>query len=665
MTILGIAMHLPLQEPILIFFVVLSIILATPIALKFFHIPSLTGMILAGVAIGPHGFHILNRDTSIVLFGTVGLLYIMFTAGLEIDLSDFKKNRKKSLVFGALTFLVPMLLGTPSVHYILGYNWTSSILLASIFASHTLISYPILSKMGVSKLETVNVTVGGTLITDTASLIVLAAVVGSAQGEVDFYFWAKLGISIAIFATVVLVGFPLLGRWFFRAVQDSVSQYIFVLAMVFLGAILAELAGLEPIIGAFFSGLALNRLIPHTSALMNRTEFVGNAIFIPFFLISVGMLVNLKSLFEGKEAIITASVMIVVGLIAKWIAAYASQKILKYNKVERNLIFGLSSSRAAATLAAALIGYKIGFFGEDVLNGTVIMILVTCLVSSFIVEKNAKILATQKDNASAHSEKVTERILVPISNPKTVESLINLAVLIKDPESEHPIYALAVVRDNDEAKDRILSSTKMLEKAIHHASASDTLTQIITRVDLNISNGIIRAAKDIVASDILIGWNPKLTAKDRIFGTLLTNLLENSETMIWVGKWDLPMNSARKITVVVPEYAQYEHNFEFWIGKIKYLAKNLGGKLSIYSPTKTLKKIEETLMEIKQDKDVAYLEFKDWTDILNIRNSLSKDDLLISVLSRKGSISYDEAMESIPRLLSQNLKESNFILLYP
>lgn len=665
MITLGITLQFPLHEPILIFFVVLFIILITPLVLKFFHIPALTGMILAGVAIGPHGFHILNRDTSIVLFGTVGLLYIMFTAGLEIDLSDFKKNRNKSMVFGALTFFIPMLLGTPSVHYLLGYNWTSSILLASIFASHTLISYPILSRMGISKLETVNVTVGGTLITDTASLIVLAAVVGSAEGNVDIYFWIKLIISIAIFAIVVLAGFPILGRWFFRAVQDSVSQYIFVLAMVFLGAILAELAGLEPIIGAFFSGLALNRLIPHTSALMNRTEFVGNAIFIPFFLISVGMLVNLSSLFESKTAIITASVMIIIGLIAKWIAATFSQILLEYNKVERNLIFGLSSSRAAATLAAALIGYKIGLFGEDVLNGTVIMILVTCLVSSFIVEKNAKILATQKEDDSNETDKVVERILVPIANPKTVESLINLAVLIKNPESQHPIYALAVVRDNNEAKDRILSSTKMLEKAIQHASASDTLTQIITRVDLNISNGILRAAKDIVASDILIGWNPKLTAKDRIFGTLLTNLLENSETIIWVGKWDLPMNSARKITLIVPEYAQYEHNFDLWVGKIKYLAKNLGSKLNIYSSEKTLKKIEDTLVDMKQSSDVSYFPLKDWKDILNIRNSSSRDDLLIVVLSRKGSISYDESMETTPRFLSQNLKDSNFILLYP
>jgi Kef-type K+ transport system membrane component KefB len=662
---LGFHLHLPIQEPILIFFVVLLIILVTPIVLKFFRIPSLTGLILAGVAIGPHGFHILNRDNSIVLFGTVGLLYIMFIAGLEIDLSDFKKNQNKSILFGILTFSFPICLGIPIVHYGLNFDWTSSILISSIFASHTLISYPIVSKMGISKIEAVNVSVGGTLITDTAALIVLAIVVGSFHGAVDIYFWIKLIISILLFGGIVLIGFPIIGRWFFRTVQDNISQYIFVLAMVFFGAIIAELAGLEPIIGAFFSGLALNRLIPNTSPLMNRTEFVGSAIFIPFFLISVGMLVNLKSLFSGKDAFTTASVMIIVGLIAKWLAAYSTQKILNYTKIERNLIFGLSSSRAAATLASALVGYKLGIFNESVLNGTILMIFVTCLVSSFIVEKSSKILATQKDDSSTLTTKIVERFLVPISNPKTIESLINLALLVKNPDSDQPIYALSVVKDNDEAKEKIFSSTKMLEKAIHHASSTDTLTQIITRVDLNISNGIIRASKDIFASDILIGWNPNLTAKDRIFGTLLTNLLENSDSMIWVSKWELPMNSVKKIIVIAPEFAQYELNFKLWIDKIHYLTKNLGSNLIIYSSKRTNQKIEFVLNDMKMTRNVVFKENKDLKEILSELKSPTKDDLWISIISRKGSISYHESMESIPQNISRNLKDTNFILLYP
>ncbi|HEY4650687.1 MAG TPA: cation:proton antiporter, partial [Pontibacter sp.] len=273
---------LPFEDPVMIFMMVLLIILVAPMILNRLRIPGIVGLIIAGVLVGPNGLNLLMRDASIILFGTVGILYIMFLAGLEVDMIDFKKNKNKSMVFGALTFLIPITVGTLVFYYIMGYEILSAILLSSMFSSHTLIAYPIASRLGLNKNEAVTITIGGTIITDTAVLLVLAVVAGSAEGNIDFFYWIKLAMSLSVFAAVVMFGFPYIARWFFRHIEgEKGAQFIFVLTMVFAAAFLAELAGVEAIIGAFLAGLALNTLIPHTSALMNRIEFVGNNVFIP------------------------------------------------------------------------------------------------------------------------------------------------------------------------------------------------------------------------------------------------------------------------------------------------------------------------------------------------------------------------------------------------
>ena len=283
---------------------------------------------MAGALVGTHGLNLIERDSSIILSGTAGLLYIMFLAGLEIDLADFKKNSSKSLVFGAYTFIIPMVLGTLTGLYVLNFSVNTSVLLASMFASHTLIAYPIISKLGVAKNRAVNIAIGGTLITDILALLVLAIIVGLTNGVVNTQFWVKLTLSFIVFGLVVMFVFPMIGRWFFKRYDDGVSQYVFVLVMVFLGAELAEMAGIEAIIGAFLCGLSLNKLIPHTSPLMSRIEFVGNAIFIPFFLIGVGMLIDYTVFFKDFETLKVAGIMIFVATLAKFLAAWLTKLFL-------------------------------------------------------------------------------------------------------------------------------------------------------------------------------------------------------------------------------------------------------------------------------------------------------------------------------------------------
>lgn len=664
--ILALHFSLPLKDPVLIFSVVLFIILMAPIILRKFRIPSIIGLILAGVAIGPYGFHLMNRDSSIELFGTVGLLYIMFLAGLELDLNEFRRNRNHSLLFGALTFSIPFGLGILACHFILHFSYLASILVSSMFSTHTLVSYPIASKLGITKNSAVTVAVGGTILTDTVVLLILAVITGAEKGTLNQAFWIKLSISLIIFIAIVFFLFPLIGRWFFRNIKgDNVSEYIFVLGMVFLAAFLAEVAGVEAIIGAFFAGLALNRLIPHTSPIMNRIDFVGNALFIPFFLIGVGMLVDLRILFQGPEALVVAGVLTLVAFLGKWLAAFFTQKIFRFTRIERNVIFGLTSSHAAATLAVILIGYNIGLVDEKVLNGTVILILITCLVSSFITERAGRKIAIEESDSLPQSDEAKERILVPISNPKTIEQLMDFSVMLRDKKQKEPIYALTVVRDDEEAASRVQLSKKMLESVIKHASATDTEVEILTRVDLSVASGITRSVKETDATDLILGWSAKVRTTDRLFGSKLVNILDNIWQTVYVCHFIQPLNINKKMIVVLPPYVEYEIGFLHIVNKLRNLAIEMSVGLSISCTEKTRKVIGEEWQKAKSSLPVRFLNPENLDNIFNITRFITPNDLFVTLSARKGTISYDPYMENILAKMHKYFKVNNFMIIYP
>ena len=511
---------LPLADPVLKFLIILLIILGAPLLLNKIRIPPLLGLIIAGAVIGPHGFNLVLRDSSIILSGTAGLLYIMFLAGLEIDMGDFKRNSLRSLTFGLYTFCVPMALGIVAGYYLLGFSWLTSVLLASMFASHTLIAYPIISKLGISKNNAVCITVGGTMITDTLALLVLTIVVALSTGNADDMFWVRLGLSITAFTLFVLLGFPLIGRWFFKRVHDNISQYIFVLAMVFLGAFLAQLAGLEAIIGSFLAGLALNRLIPATSPLMNRVEFVGNAIFIPFFLLSVGMLIDYRAFFTSFETIKVGAVMIVVATAAKFIAAWLTQKTFRMSVDQRRVIFGLSNAQAAATLAAVLVGYNvilgttpdgepIRLLNESVLNGTILMILVTCTMASFSAQKGAHNIAMEESTDVEEPDRNEVEILIPVSNQANVEELVNLGLSLKPKRAKNGLHALTVVDDKGSDGTSAKRSKRLLQLAVETAAATDTRLQELLRYDLSPANAISGVIRECGITDVILGLHER------------------------------------------------------------------------------------------------------------------------------------------------------------
>lgn len=666
---------LPFTNPVLKFLLILVIILFTPILLNKIKIPALLGLIIAGAVVGPFGFNLMERDSGIILSGTAGLLYIMFLAGLEIDLADFKKNSKKSLVFGLYTFIIPMVLGILVSLYFLEFSIPTSILLASMFASHTLIAYPLVSKLGVAKNRAVNITVGGTLITDTLALLVLAVIVGMHTGEVNTAFWVKLSISILIFGATVMLLFPIIGRWFFKRFHDNISHYIFVLMMVFLGAFLAELAGIEAIIGAFLTGLALNRLILHTSPLMNRIEFVGNAIFIPFFLIGVGMLVDYRVFFKDWETIKVAAVMIVVATSAKFLAAWLTQKTFNFSADERRLIFGLSNAQAAATLAAVLIGYNliigetatgepIRLLNESILNGTILMILFTCTIASFVAQKGAKNIALlETSGASAYDEEYVENILIPVNNSDTTDDLINLGIIAKSKNNTNGLYALSIVDDYEMGSSADKHARKILEHATVTASATDNTIHTLLRYDINIVNGISSVAKEHKITDLILGLHIKKGLSDSFLGNLTEGILSKCNPTTLIYKPSQPFGTIKRQVIIVPAHAEKEIGFPFWLTKVWNITRNSSAKLIFFATKET--KIAIDALQVKNPIAYEFKEFNDWNKFVTLKSEFQRDDNLVIILSRKDKPSYDSNMSKIPSYLNKYFNAMSYLLVYP
>jgi Kef-type K+ transport system membrane component KefB len=667
---------LPWTNPVLIFASILFIILFAPILLNRVGIPQLIGLIIAGAIIGPNGFNFLERDSSVILFGTVGLLYIMFLAGLEIDMGDFKKNSGKSMVFGLYTFTIPMALGTLAGVYVLGFTVPTSLLLASMFASHTLIAYPIISKFGVVKNKAVNIAVGGTVITDTLALLVLAVIVGMSSGEINNEFWLRLSGSMIIFVGIVIFLFPIIGRWFFKKYQDNISQYIFVLAMVFLAAFLAEAAGIEAIIGAFLAGLALNRLIPHTSPLMNRIEFVGNALFIPFFLIGVGMLIDYRVFFNDINTIIVAVTMTIVATGSKFLAAFFTQKTFRFSKAQRDVIFGLSNAQAAATLAAVLVGYRviigetgdgepIRLLNESVLNGTILMILVTCTIASFVAQKGAAQLALEEDNGEGDADELEdeEKILIPINYPENIEELIHLGVTIKTKATRNALMALNIVPSDSVDPAREKQAKKLLEKASVSASATDNILTQLIRYDSNVVQAIANVAKETKASDIILGLHKNQEISGSFLGKLTEGILSKVSATTLIYQSYQPLNTIGRYIVVIPPNAEKEIGFVYWLLRVWNIGRNTGAKLLFYASKETLKYLNQVQKNFSIES--AFIEFTEWEDFLILSKDLKEDDALLVVMSRKSGVSFDPVMDKLPRYLNKYFGSNNFILLYP
>ncbi len=671
----------PIEDPILKFLLIMAIVLLTPLLLNRLKIPYLLGLIIAGAVIGPHGLNLVLRDSSIILSGTAGMLYILFMAGIEMDMNDFRRNGLRSLFFGLCTFAVPMLFGVVSGRWILGYPLPSALLMAALFASQTLIAYPVVSKLGITRDRAVSIAVGGTIVVDILALVTLTLVTGIATGQADNGFWLRLAASMGGCGVVILGLFPLAGRYFYKRCSDNVSQYVFVLVALFLGAFLTQLAGLEPIIGAFLAGLAMNRLIPGTSPLMNRVAFVGNAIFIPFFLIGVGMLVDYRAIFGSWESITTGLVMIGMVTAAKYLAAVVTAKTFRLSNDRLTLLFGLSVAHVAGTLAVVMVGYEIvlgtaadgtpiRLLDEAVLNGTILMILATCTISTFVTQRGAHRIALEGPQGEPRPE-TGEHVLIPVSHPHTVAEAVGLGIAVTK-QQHRSLYALNALDNRSDSTDgETAHARKMLETAAEAAAAAGIHLHRLMRYDVNIVNAIVSTVRERNITDLVLGMHEEqgslspfnALGGSSALGSTIPAVLQHSNVTTYIYRTVQPLSTVRRHLVFVPRRAEMEPGFETWVLRIRHLAHDTGAKLRFVATQRTI----DHLQRKRRKADIAdYVPFeRSWEDLPHLFEAVQADDCVWVVMSRRDRISYQAVMSRIPAYVEERLKAYNHILLYP
>ncbi len=652
----------PVSEPTWIFLGVLCIVLFAPLIFNKLRMPHIIGMILAGLLIGPKGLNIIERDDSFELFGNVGLYYIMFLASLEINMQEMKQAKGGALLMGLAVFLIPIALGMLSNMFILEYSLMASLLLASMYASYTLISYPIVARYGLSRLRCVNFVVGGTIITDTLTLFVLAVVAGTFTGEASVWFVIWMLVKLLAIVGLIIFAFPRIARYFFRTYNDSVIQYIFVLAMLFLGAGLKELAGMEGILGAFITGLVLNRLIPHSSPLMRRIDFVGNAIFIPYFLIGVGMMIDITVLFNGGGSLLVAVVMVATALLGKWLASFLVSKAYKMSTGEQYLMFGLSTSQAAATLAAAIVGHEIGLLNEDVLNGTILLILVTCIVSSIVSDRASRRLVVSSDLLARPAALDSKKTLLALANPTAVDKLMDLALLVRKENSQIPLSAITVVLDEDKKQRR--ERTKVLDLAAEIAASVNIPLLTKMRLTTNLAHGIIHEVKENDYRELIVGFHQKETANDSFLGGVLPEVLNALDCQVVMARMNIPLNTIRTIHITFPAKAEYEAGFSYWVEETARMASGLDCKIMYHGHPDTMSKIQQMLNNY-DPIDAQFFETDGGNDLKRLASIIHDDHLLIIVSARRGSISFRPSHDHIFVQLQRDYQNTSVLLIYP
>lgn len=659
----------PLTGPVEIFLLVLLIILVCPIIFRRIGIPQIVGLIIAGVIIGPYGLNILARDASFEIFGQVGILYIMFMAAVEINMFHLQKNLTKGVGFGLITFLIPTLFGIFGSRLAFGASWSTCTLISTMYAAHTLIAYPIVSRFGLQNSKPAVIAVCSTIVTVLLALLVLAGVVDAADaGGFRFYRFINLIWLMIAYAIGMGLFIHYFTKYFFRKISDQVTQFIYVLAIVFLSSLMASIIGLEAILGAFYAGLALNRFIPDRSGLMSRLKFVGNAIFIPYFLIGVGMLINVNVIFQSWNVGWVAINMIVVAMAAKWISAFCASRLFGFTRSGRQLMFGLTSGKAAATIAAALIGFQHGLLTEDMLNGAVLMILVSCIVASVSTQNAAKKMRIElteeefkKDSETTPGE--FARQLVAVSNPVTAENLMKLALLMRHRKNRNPVTAL-FVRNSDDTS-RIQAGRNSLEIAVAAAQAIDIEVNDVERYDINVVAGVTNEAKQNHSTDIMIGLHRRSNIVDSFFGTMTEQLLNATNRMVVISRCFTSVDTLARLLVLVPDKAEYETGFQTWVERLSNLASQLAAKIIFISNETTSSFIRNIIISEGFAIRHEYRALNTWDDFILHSQDITEDDIFIIIGARKGSVSHSSDVDALPSHLQKHHSKDNLILIYP
>jgi Kef-type K+ transport system membrane component KefB/mannitol/fructose-specific phosphotransferase system IIA component (Ntr-type) len=659
-------MPLPVTDPVLIFAITMVIILAAPWLMSRIRVPGLVGMILAGAVVGPSVLGLLERDATFELLGTVGLLYLMFVAGVSIDLAQFSKMKGRSVAFGTVSYAIPAALALGVAIYLLGWDLPSAILLGSIVGSHTLLAYPIADRLGITENKGIITAMGATMVTDILSLVALAVVVASVGGDTSAGFWMRFGGLVAVWAAAVVFLLPRAGRWFLRNVKlGAAVDFSFLMAALFLTAWLAGVVGLAPIIGAFLAGLMMNQFVPVQSPLMTRIKFVGDALLIPFFLVSVGMLIDVRVLFSSFSLWGMALVFTALVVVGKGGAAKLMQLVFKQSPEEGWAVAGLTIPQAAATLAVTLVGFEVGLFAEPIVNAVVVMILLTSILGPSLVERFGREVALQDRDRPYEPGEAPQRILVPLANPETAPALMDVALAIRDANADQPVYPLSVVRAGPEEAAAVAASEKLLAHAVVHAAAADVPVSPATRVDHNAARGIVRAVREQRISTVIIGWNGETSARAMVFGSVLDQFLEESQAMVFVSRLVHPLASQRRVLLLVPPYAEREPGFGKALAAVKTLAARAGMGLRVLVPADAVDDLRSRIERTDPEAAFRMHPLDAWADLVpELDNTVREGDLLCLISVRRGTVTWRPGLLRLPRLLASRFSNHDSITVY-
>ena len=656
------------DNPTWIFFIVLGVILFAPMLMRRLHVPSVVGLIVAGVLVGPYGFHLLDYDDSFELFGKVGLYYIMFLASLEMNVQDVRNTKWQTGMLGLLSFLCPAGMGL-MLGLIWGMGWPSSVLLAAMLSSHTLVSYPIVMRYGLSRRRSVGIASGATIVADVLTLLVLAVVAGLYREGANSTHFVRLPLMVAGMGAVIVFVFPWFCQWFFRRYDDVVAQYVFVLSLVFLGAGLMELAGFEGILGAFLVGIVLGRLIPPSSPLMSHVEFIGNSLFIPYFLIGVGMIINPAAFLDWRLTLPLSLLMLLVAVGGKWVAAALTGHVFRMNTADRFLMFGLTTSRAAATLAVALVGYHIvlpsgdRLFDETVFNAAMVLILGTCVVSSVVTERTSRHIALTKPEDDTSDGVQTERVLVALSREEGVSPLMELALMLRASRGNVQLSAVSLVLEDNPEQHK--QSAQLLKRAEGIAASVGAPLATHNRWAVNRTTALYHTAMEIGASSLLIGLHRKIKVSDSFFGKFTTDLLASMQREVVIYRSVISLALMKRIHVLVPKRAEYEKGFQHWLGVLHSMAEQCQCGVDFYATGPTLRAMQDYYERHGKALNSQWIEYNTWSDISPIVHRTHQDHLVIIVMARHGTLSYHKYMEYVPEQTERHLSTRNLMLLFP
>ncbi|WP_255171643.1 cation:proton antiporter [Natrononativus amylolyticus] len=662
-------LEFPLEEPVLIFTIAMAVFLAGPLVVKRLGQPGIVGIVVVGAAIGPNALGLVEHTSAIVLLGEVGLIYLLFTVGLELDLQGFKDAPENAALFGLASFFLPFLVGTAVTYTVLGLEFYAALLLSAVFASHTLLAYPIVNRLGVTKNRAVTAVFGGILFTDTLALVVLAIVTGAVDGDVTVWLFAQVFLSLAIlFGGAWFVIPPLSRRFFQNFSQESYFEFLFVMVAIFAAASLAEVLELSPILGAFVAGIALNRLIPQGGTLINRIEFVGNAFFIPFFLLHVGMLVDPSVILDGPQTLQIAAVIIAIMIGTKAAAAQLVAAVQGYTNLERNVIFGLSTGQAAAALAITLIGYEAELFGSEVLNAVVLMLLVTALVSPWLTERAATALALEREVGDGADSVSDPNILLPLSHHAELqERLLELSFVLKGERGTEPVHVLTVVQpDRSKSPETQIAEVRQeLEGVAAIGGAAETPVHTEARVNHNVASGIVQGALEVEANQILMGWDATQSFSHRIFGSIIDQVLDRTSLPVLISRLGHPINTTKRLFVVVPIGADHHEGFYEAVHITKRLAASLGVPMTVLVVEGTSHQFERLFELVEEDVSAEFEEVAEWGQLLpDLEERTDGDDLIVSISPRRGDVGWHTELSDLPARLA-DLPPASFITIHP